>query len=328
MNRKSDVLIVGGGVIGAACADYLAGQGMSVRLIDRGPLGRESSWAASGIVHPVHPWKYAEPLPTIFKLAMKEHAPLCRDLVHRTGIDPEFVKCGLVVLGEAADRVAAWWGDEAPWKRRADGGVFLPEACTIRAHLFTAALLEGARRRGADLLPHTPARRVEANVVDTPRGEFRAEFVILAAGTWSGQLRPEAPTRPVRGQILLYRGQIEHMTIFPGGEYAVPRQDGTVLFGSTLEHDEFRALPTRAAVKHLEEKAYEHLGFSGDALLAAWAGLRPGTPSDLPYICRRSSLIYATGHYRAGVILAPFTARVVSELIAGKAPQFALDLPN
>ena len=267
-NHRSDVLIVGGGVIGAACADRLAGEGYSVRLIDRGAFARESSWAAAGIVHPVHPWKYPEPLPTLFKTAMRDHPALCEDLLARTGIDSGLRPCGLEVQGSAAARIADWWGTDTRWEKRREDCIFLPDACRIQPPRFTRALLEGARQRGAELLSHTPALSVEPGRVETPRGTFEADFVVLAAGSWSGELRPEAPTRPVRGQILLFRGSIPHMTIFADGSYAVPRDGNRFLFGSTLEKAGFDPRPREESVSRLQEKAYEHCG--GAATLLEW----------------------------------------------------------
>jgi glycine oxidase len=328
MTSRHDVVIVGGGVIGAAIADRLAGEGRSVCVLDRGPFARESSWAAPGIVHPVHPWKYAPPLPTVLKGALAEHGPLVEDLVERTGIDVELRRTGLVVMGEAAPRIAEWWGDDAPWEMRDDGSIFLPEACSLRPHRFTLALLEGARRRGAELHEWTPALEVAPGRVRTPSGTFEADHVVLAAGSWSGGLRREAPTIPIRGQILLYEGELPHMFIYPDATYAVPRPDGQVLFGTTVEDDGFDSVPTEDAVSRLQERAWEFAGLPPERLKAAWAGLRPGTPSDLPYICANQGLIYATGHYRAGVILAPLTARCVADLVAGNRPEISLPLPG
>jgi len=323
-----DVVIVGGGVIGAAIADRLAGEGRSVRLLERGPFAREASWAAPGIVHPVHPWKYPAPLPEVFKIAMREHAPLCADLRERTGVDPELRRAGLVVHGEAAPRIAQWWGGDTRWEMRDDGSILLPDACSIRPPRFVRALLEGARRRGAELSDHTPVLAVEPGRVRTAGGWIAGRCVVLAAGPWSGTLRDEAPTRPVRGQILLYEGSVAHMSIYAGGEYAVPRPDGLVLFGSTLEDAGFDPRPTADAVARLQERARELAGLWPEHLLAAWAGLRPGTPSQLPYIWRRGGLVYATGHYRAGVILAPLTARIVADLVAEKRPKFSFPPPK
>ncbi|MHC4407950.1 MAG: NAD(P)/FAD-dependent oxidoreductase [Planctomycetota bacterium] len=328
MTTRYDVLIVGGGVIGAAIADRLAGEGKRVCVLERGLFARESSWAAPGVVHPIHPWKYPDPMPVLLKQGMKEHPALAADLVKRTGIDPELRRTGLVVMGEAASRVAEWWGSQAPWEMRQDGSIFLPEACSIRPQRFTRALLEGAHRRGAVLRDRTPALEVEPGRVRVPGGDLEADHVVLSAGAWSGGLRREAPTVPVRGQILLYRGEIPHMVIYPDASYAVPRPEGLVLFGTTVEHAGFDSAPTEEAVTRLQQKAWEHARLAPEDLLAAWAGLRPGTPTELPYICAESGLIYATGHYRSGIILAPLTARWVAGLVAGKRPEFSLPLPN
>ena len=118
------------------------------------------------------------------------------------------------------------------------------------------------------------------------------------------------------------------MFIYPDATYAVPRPDGQVLFGTTVEDAGFDSVPTEDAVSRLQERAWELAGLPPERLQAAWAGLRPGTPSDLPYICADQGLIYATGHYRAGVILAPLTARCVADLVAGNRPEISLPLPG
>jgi glycine oxidase len=127
----------------------------------------------------------------------------------------------------------------------------------------------------------------------------------------------------VRGQILLYRGSLRRMTVFPDGEYVVPRRGGRLLFGSTLEHAGFDPRPTREACAHLAERARELLGLDPGDQLAAWAGLRPGTQELLPYIGRdprRPDLLHASGHYRNGILLAPLTARIVADLACGRDP--------
>ncbi|MHC4952652.1 MAG: NAD(P)/FAD-dependent oxidoreductase [Planctomycetota bacterium] len=331
-----DVIIVGGGIVGAACADRLAGEGRRVCLLEARSFMREASWAAPGILHPVHPMAYPESLHPLLRAGPAEFPPLAEDLARRTGIDIGLEMPGIVVMGDQVEDLAEWCGGTIPHefvdaqeflgcpgeKGRA---VYLAEVLSLRPARLGRALLEGARGRGAELRDHSPVLAVEPGRVRLKDEVLEAESVVLAAGAWSGGLRPEAPTEPVRGQILLYRGHFPHMAIFSDRTYAAPRPDGLVLFGSTVERVGFEGLPTREAVERLDRRAQELIGVRPDDLLAAWAGFRPGTPSGLPYIGRASGeagLIYATGHYRTGIILAPLTARIVADLVAGREPQF------
>jgi len=333
-----DVVIVGGGIVGAACADRLAGEGHSVCLLEANELLREASWAAPGVLHPIHPLSYPEALHPLLRVAPAEFTPLAADLADRTGIDVGLSTPGVVVTGEQVDGLATWCGSEIPHENvDAEGflgcpgeigrALFLPKVQTLRPYRLGRALLEGARRRGAELRPHTRVLAVEPGRVRVESGEIEAGHVVLAAGAWSGGLSPTTPTEPVIGQILLYRGTFPHMTIFSDRTYVVPRPDGLLLFGSTVEHRGFDGRPTEEAVQHLQSRAESLLGVRSTDLLAAWAGLRPGTPSGLPYIGSAPSnpgLIYATGHYRIGVTMAPLTAGIVADCVAERRPSFTV----
>ena len=212
----------------------------------------------------------------------------------------------------------------------------------MRPYRLGRALLEGARKRGAELRSHTPVLEVEPGRVRIADGEIEAKTVVLAAGAWSGGLRKEAPTEPVRGQILLYKGTLPHMAIFSDRTYVVPRPEGLVLFGSTVEHVGFDGRPTEEVVERLGKRANELLGVRPEDLVAAWTGLRPATPTGLPHIgtaaggtaaggtaaggtaAGQPGLIYATGHYRTGIILAPLTAGIVADLVANRPPKFTI----
>jgi len=333
--RDFDAVVVGGGLIGAACADALAGEGRSVCLLDAGPFVREASWAGAGLLHPIHPWNYGEALHPLLRMAPALHQECARDLLDRTGIDVELERSGILVMGGELDRLAEWCGDSIPHERvdaardepaiRISGDALLiPEACHVRNQRLNRAFLEGARRRGATLLERTPVTSLEERGVRTAEGMVRADLTVLAAGAWAARLLPELSVEPVRGQILLYRAEPGHprrVLIFPEGEYAVPRRDGLVLFGSTLEKAGFDARPRPSAVERLQEGALALLGLGPERLVAAWAGLRPGTASGLPYLGwhpRRPGLMLACGHYRNGILLAPLTGRIVADLASGR----------
>ncbi len=334
---KYDVAVVGGGLIGAACADTLAGEGWSVCLLDAGAPGREASWAGAGLLHPIHPWHYPEPLHLLLRAALAEHERCAADLLDRTGIDVELERSGLVVMDPELDRLEAWCGPEAarhvdaaaeePRIRHSGPALLVPGAYHVRNHRLNRAFLEGARRRGATVLERTPVTGLVPGAVQTEKGRIEASWTVLAAGAWASRLMPGLLVEPIRGQILLYEGSMRRVVVFPKGEYAVPRRNGLILFGSTLEKAGFAPLPTDAGVLGLQERARELLGLDPDDLRAAWAGLRPGTSHLLPYMGthpERSDLILACGHYRNGILLAPLTAGIVADIVAGRPPAFDL----
>lgn len=332
-----DVAIIGGGLIGAACADALAGEGLTVCVLERQEFAREASWAGAGILHPIHPTSYPEALHPLLRAAPALHPPCAADLLERTGIDVECERSGLLVMDDL-DLLAEWCGPDVPWERvsavedepairEGCDALLLPDACHVRNHRLARAFLEGARRRGAVLLPFSPVRALRPGVVETPTETIAAGLTVLCAGAWAPQLRPGLEMEPVRGQILLYGPEsgvrLRRMVVFPDGAYAVPRRDGRILFGSTLERVGFDALPTKTACERLSERAEALLGLSHRHLQAIWAGLRPATRGSLPLIGKdpqRSDLILACGHYRNGILLAPLTARLVVDLAANVDP--------
>lgn len=332
-----DVVVVGGGLIGAACADALAGDGHKVALFEAGSFVREASWAGGGILHPIHPWRYPEPLHPLLRAAPAAHVECAADLLERTGHDVELLASGVLVMGAELDRLAAWCGDEVPHERLdaavaepeisvSGDALLLPEARQVRNQRLARAFLEGARLRGAELFDHTPVIETGSGGLRTARGQVAAGCTVVCAGAWAAQLVPDLDVEPVRGQILLYEtepGTYRHVVIFASGEYLVPRKDGRVLFGSTLERAGFDSRPQQEACERLAGRAEQLAGLAPEQLRAAWAGLRPATPSQLPYLGRhpgRMELILACGHYRNGILLAPLTGRIVADLVAGRDP--------
>jgi len=336
-----DVAIVGGGLIGAACADYLAGDGHRVCLLEAGFPAREASWAGAGILHPIAPWQYPDALHPLLEAAPAEHERCARDLLARTGIDVELEQTGLAVVpadsGEG-ERWVAWSGEKKsrifvdlqevePRARRPARCLFFPEARHVRSHLLTRALLKGAEDRGAEIHGFRRVTRIGAGRLETTRGPVEAERVLLCAGAWSRQLAPALDVEPVRGQILLYERKIDRMVVFADGTYAVPRRDGRTLFGSTLERAGFDSRPTEEACRELGKRAADLLGFREADLRAAWAGLRPATEPRIPWLGPlpgRPDVLVATGHYRNGILLGPLTGRIFADLLGNKDHGFNL----
>jgi len=360
MSKNPDVLVIGGGIVGSAIAWRLAKDGRSVTLLEKGEIGREASWAAGGMLTPVHLADYPPALADLCGASLALYEPLCREILAASGVDPEYRTTGLLMIvtddgGEEAARELEVWKrerhqpverltrDEAvavepeitPELRRA---LWLPDIAQIRNNRMAVALAEGAKQRGAEIWANTPVTgflRVPGRVngVKTPRGDIYAGTTILAAGAWSGDLlRPlglDLKVKPIKGQILLAGGPPDfcrHM-ILDGETYLIPRADGRVLVGSTLEDVGFDKSVILETVGDLALRATRLMPALGKLpMVTSWAGLRPATPDRLPYLGKGpvDGLIVATGHYRNGILLAPITAELVADLLAGQPPSVDL----
>lgn len=360
MGKNPDVLIIGGGIVGSAIAWRLAKDGLSVTLLEKGEIGRESSWAAGGMLTPVHLAEYPPALVGVCSASLALYEPLCREVAAVSGVDPEYRVTGLLLLvtddaGEEAARELEVWKrqrnqpvqrlsrDEAlaaepklnPALRRA---LRLPDIAQIRNNRMAVALAEAAKKKGAEIRPHSPVTgflRVPGRVtgVKTARGDIYAGTTILAAGAWSPELlKPlglDLKVRPIKGQILLAGGPPEfcrHM-ILDGESYLIPRADGRILVGSTLEDVGFDKSVILGTIGDLAERGAKLMPeLAKLPMVTSWAGLRPATPDRLPYLGKgpMDGLIVATGHYRNGILLAPITAEIVADLLAGQTPEVDL----
>ena len=360
MARNPDVLVIGGGIVGTAIAYRLAKDGMAVTLLERGEIGRESSWAAGGMLTPVHLAEYPGPLAEICAASLALYEPLCRELSGLSSTDPEYRTTGLLLLvtSEQGARDAAMLEG---WKREHGqpcrvlsreealsleprltpslrGALHLPDIAQVRNNRMAVALAEAAAKKGAEVRPNSPVTGLlrvpgRVNGAKSSRGDVYAATTVLAAGAWSPEiLRPlgiELAVRPVKGQMLLAGGTPDfcrHM-VLDGESYLIPRADGKILIGSTLEEKGFDKAVTIDAVGSLAERGARLMPeIASLPLVGSWAGLRPASPDRLPYIGRApvDGLILATGHFRNGILLAPITAEIVADLLAGAPP--AVDL--
>jgi glycine oxidase len=361
MPRNPDVVIIGGGIVAGAIAYRLALEKVSVVVLERGEVGRESSFAAGGMLTPIHLAEYPGPLAGLCAASLKLYPPLVAELRALEVTDPEFRTSGLLLLiRDSAGEEAALMLEE--WKRKngqpverlsaeetlarqpglspaVRGSLFLPDIAQVRNNRLVVALFEAAAKLGAEIrvgAAVTGFLRVPGRVngVKTERGDVYAGTSILAAGAWSGDLvRPlglDLRTSPVKGQMLLVGPAPDfcrHM-ILQDETYFIPRSDGRILIGSTLENAGFDKSVTIDAVRSLATRAAMILpAVDRLPLLTSWAGLRPSTPDRLPYLGRTSfeGLLVATGHYRNGILLAPITAELILDLIAGRSPSLSLE---
>jgi len=345
-----DVIVVGAGIVGCAVAYELARRGASVEIVDeRHPVGMGATQASAGVLAPYIEARDGNPLLDLAVRSLDLFDEFVTRVssasgvavpYRRTGtIDVAFDESEMDTLRTTAD-VLARRGVPAQMIDRSGARAEEPHigddvvgALVIDAHGFVAAteltraLCAAARRHGAQLIEQSRVRRIERTrtdiIVETDRGSLSGTAVVLAAGSWSGTIEIEGvaarvPVRPVRGQLLhlAWNGPPLKRVTWSRRCYLVPWEDGSLLVGATSEEAGFDERTTVAGVRDLLEAACDVIpqtwtaGFRG-----ARVGLRPGTPDDLPIIGPSSSvpgLVYATGHYRNGVLLAPLTAQLVA----------------
>ncbi len=349
----SKVIIVGGGVIGMLSALRLLQAGQQVTLIERTKLGLEASWAGGGIVSPLYPWRYSPAVTALSAFSQHVYPVLAKELFDAVGIDPEVHETGLYWLDLEDEASALEWAacedkplhvvdiDEVASRVGALGrgfsrALWMPGVANVRnprllkslrAALLAMpgfSLLEDAELVGLEPLPSNGFRLLLKS------GNLTAERIVIAAGSWSGQLLGELgldlPVEPVKGQMILYKCAEDFLPamVLAKGRYAIPRKDGHILVGSTLEYAGFDKTPTDEALASLQASAEELLPGLADAeVVGHWAGLRPGSPEGIPFIGEvpeYPGLWLNCGHYRNGLVLAPASCELLKNLILGEAP--------
>ena len=348
--KKCDVAIAGGGVIGGAIALELARAGLRVCIFDQQKLGQEASWASAGIISPapenpgmiatvelakrsaaLYPEFVAQveeisgqgtgfrrkgTIEAIFSHDAKEELSTIIALHHGLGLKAEPLRA------EDARELEPALSDEM------EAAVLRPEEASIDNRLLTAAIFEAAHRSRAEIFP---VSRVTGIWRDGARcgglllenEKVEAKWTVIAAGCFSGTIEgvsAYAPVKPAKGQMIALRAddlEIERV-LWSENVYLVPRNDGRILAGATVEYVGFDKRVTAGGIEKVLAGAIELApGLKDGRIEETWAGLRPDSADHLPILgpTDLQGLVMATGHFRSGILLTPVTARLVREWV-------------
>lgn len=345
-----DVAIIGGGAIGGAIAFELAAEKLSVVVLDRQQAGREASWAAAGMLSPGPDSPEALPLVPLGKESLRLYPEFIAAIEEASGRSTSFVREGTLQIfpgphGETErEKMAAQYrrlglafepiSFEAARKLEESLGpaarvaAWLADESVVDPRLLLDAVIGAARRRGVEFRNDCAVTSVlvEGNRcggVAAGGQRIAANHVVLAAGCFSGGIdgvARYAPTRPVRGQMLSLRpeGLTLRRVVRSEKGYLVPRRDGRVIAGSTLENAGYQKHVTPGGLQQILDGVLELVpGMARAEIVESWAGLRPGTPDNLPILGPTDieGLWVATGHYRNGILFTPVTAKLLRDWI-------------
>ncbi len=365
--QNSDIMIIGGGVMGLMTAREFLNAGASVTILEKNSCGQEASWAGGGILSPLYPWRQAQSITDLVLPSLKRYPEIAADLFEKTGIDPQWTQSGLLITQNPDDELAREWCKCSQIKvetldhdffnqLKVDtlNPIFLPEIAQIRNPRFLQALKQDVLNKGVRLIENCEitsftCEHNRIHDVHSNHGRFVVNEIVLTTGAWTRSIFQQLliglldvpEIYPAKGQMLLFDAPpntLPHI-VLDGDHYLIPRRDGKIIVGSTVEYDVFHKEITIEAHEKLTKFAIELLPALKTApMIKHWAGLRPATEDGVPYIGRHPeihNLSLNAGHFRNGLTMSPASAQLLVDLVLNRPLivkpepyQFFRHLPN
>lgn len=347
MQEISDIIIIGGGIIGLTSAWMLRKQGKSVTVIDQKAMGLEASWAAGGILSSLQPWAEPEPIACLASYSQEHYASFCYELMEKSGVDAEWQQSGMFVTKETIPVSANDWlerqalneeqtanvdlGVSSISKHKQKTGYLLADVAQLKPPALLLSLKTALAMTQVKLVENTKVDSIlhnqfKATGVKAGDKTYIADKVLVCSGAWSKSLSSELDIIPMKGEMLSIRAnenwQLKQI-LLDQGKYCIPRLDGSLVIGSTLQDSGFDQTVTEDAKNLLLEWAQKFIPDITDSHIQQhWSGLRPQPHNrKLPIIAESSNLkglYYSTGHFRNGILLALGSARLITDLICEK----------
>ncbi len=339
-----DCIIIGSGIIGMMTARELSKAGLNVQILEKGQSGRESSWAGGGLLSPIYPWDTPEQIWPMLSQSQKAYPILCEQLMDETGIEPQWIQSGLLNFDPVDNKKLSYWAEktdsdysilnrkqiseiEPVLEQIFNLAIWLPDVAQVRNPRLLKALKKSLLLNGVQIKEGIEVSSINKtngriDSVTSSEGRIDCKFVVVAAGAWSGRfLKQKTIIEPVRGQVLRIEVPAGFLTriLLKDGTYLIPRNDGQLLIGSTLEYVGFDKGVTEDVAKKLYTEAISILpSLRGYSIAEQWSGLRPGTASGIPIIEESSEtkgLFINSGHFRNGVALAPASSEIIVDMM-------------
>jgi len=353
-DTPSSVIIAGAGIIGMLSAYLMAENGLEITLIEQNYAGKESSWAGGGILSPLYPWRYPDAVTALAKWGQSRYPALLADIHQQSGIDPEHQVSGLLYLDiEDELTTAQQWMDTFTYPFEMLNaaklhhlshalhpnyaqGWFTHDIGQVRNPRLVRALQQLMRQHPAITLlentrvDHLILEGTQIRGVKASQKSFMADKVVIAGGAWSAQLLSQVQQlpkiAPVKGQMIVYKAPVGliQQIILSKGRYLIPRRDGRIVLGSTLEFNDFDKSTDAQTLHELKAEAERIVpALTAYEVEKQWAGLRPGSIDGIPYTGPHPSiqnLYINAGHFRNGVVIGYASCELLKNLILNETP--------